>query len=85
MKRVRWQERIVIAPDLHHGDPCIKGTRIPVAMIVGSLADGMTPEAIQEAYPQLTVEDIQAALAYAAAAGSAAMKEVINWGANSPQ
>jgi uncharacterized protein (DUF433 family) len=66
MKRVRWQERIVIAPDLHHGDPCIKGTRIPVAMIVGSLADGMTPGEVQDAYPQLTLEDIQAALAYAA-------------------
>ena len=65
MGRVRWQDRIVIAPDLHHGDPCIKGTRIPVAMIVGSLADGMTPEEIREAYPQLTDEDIQAALAYA--------------------
>jgi uncharacterized protein (DUF433 family) len=66
MGRMRWQERVVIAPDLHHGDPCIKGTRIPVAMIVGSLADGMTPEEIQAAYPQLTVDDIQAALAYAA-------------------
>ena len=66
MKRVRWQERIVIAPDLHHGDPCIKGTRIPVAMIVGSLADGMTAKEIQEAYPQLTREDIRAALAYVA-------------------
>ena len=66
MGRVRWQERIVIAPDLHHGDPCIKGTRIPVTMIVGSLADGMTLGEIQEAYPQLTVEDIQAALAYVA-------------------
>jgi len=66
MKRVQWRERIVIAPDLHHGDPCIKGTRIPVSMIVGSLADGMTPEEIQDAYPQLTMGDIQAALAYAA-------------------
>ena len=66
MARMGWQGRIVIAPDLHHGDPCIKGTRIPVAVIVGSLADGMTPEEIQEAYPQLGVEDIQAALAYAA-------------------
>jgi uncharacterized protein (DUF433 family) len=64
--RIRWQERVVIAPDVHHGDPCIKGTRIPVAMIVGSLADGMATEEIQKAYPQLTVEDIQAALAYAA-------------------
>lgn len=66
MGRIRWQDRIVIAPDLHHGDPCIKGTRIPVSMIVGSLADGLTPEEIQDAYPQLTAEDIQAALTYAA-------------------
>lgn len=66
MGRLRWQDRVVIAADLHHGDPCIKGTRIPVAMIVGSLADGMTPEQIQDAYPQLALEDIQAALAYAA-------------------
>jgi uncharacterized protein (DUF433 family) len=66
MNRIQWYERIVVAPDLHHGDPCIKGTRIPVAMIVGSLADGMTPGEIQDAYPQLTLEDIQAALAYAA-------------------
>jgi uncharacterized protein (DUF433 family) len=64
VKRKRWQERIELSPDLHHGDSCIKGTRIPVAMIVGSLADGMTPEEIQEAYPQLSAEDIQAALAW---------------------
>ncbi len=68
MGRIHWQERIAIAPDLHHGDPCVRGTRIPVTMIVGSLADGMTPEDIREAYPQLTDEDIQAALAYAAEA-----------------
>ena len=66
MNRIRWQNRIVIDPRLHHGDPCIKGTRIPVAMIIGSLADGMTYSEIQEAYPQLTGEDIYSALAYAA-------------------
>jgi uncharacterized protein (DUF433 family) len=66
MSRIRWQERIVIDPDLHHGDPCIKGTRVPVATIVGSLADGMTADAIRDAYPQITSADIQAALAYAA-------------------
>jgi uncharacterized protein (DUF433 family) len=64
--RIRWQEHIVIEPDLHHGDACIKGTRIPVATILGSLADGMTPEEIRGAYPQLTLENIQAVLAYAA-------------------
>jgi uncharacterized protein (DUF433 family) len=66
MGRIRWQEHVVIEPDLHHGTPCIKGTRIPVATIVGSLADGMKPHEIQGAYPQLTDEDIRAALAYAA-------------------
>ena len=66
MGRVRWQERIVIEADLHHGDACIKGTRIPVAVIVASLADGMTAEEIRQEYPQLSDLDIRAALAYAA-------------------
>jgi len=66
MGRMAWQERIVIAPDLHAGEPCIKGTRIPVAVIMGSLADGMTPLEIQAAYPQLSDQDIRAALSYAA-------------------
>ena len=62
----RWQDRIAIDPEIHHGDPCIKGTRIPVTMVVGSLADGITFDDIRQAYPQLTNEDIYAALAYAA-------------------
>ena len=66
MSRIRWQDRIVIAPDLHHGEACIRNTRIPVATIIGSLADGMTYNEIRQAYPQLKEEDIQAALAYAA-------------------
>ncbi len=65
-KRIRWQDHIQVSPDLHHGDPCIKGTRIPVKTIIGSLADGMTLEEIMAEYPQLTREDILAALAYAA-------------------
>ena len=66
MSRIDWKDYIVIDPDLHHGDPCIKGTRIPVTIIVGSLADGMTPEEILENYPRLSLVDVQAALAYAA-------------------
>ncbi len=66
MSRIDWKDYIAIDPDLHHGDPCIKGTRIPVATIIGSLADGMLPEDIIAAYPQLTVVEVQAALAYAA-------------------
>ena len=66
MSRINWKEHIVIDPDLHHGDPCIKGTRIPVTTIVVSLADGLTFDEIIAAYPQLTVVELQAALAYAA-------------------
>ena len=66
MTRLRWQERIVTDPERHHGDPCIKGTRIPVTIIMGSLADGMAAEEILTYYPQLTLEDIQAVLGYAA-------------------
>ena len=62
----RWQDRTVIEPDIHHGDACIKGTRIPVTTIVGSLADGMSHQEIIENFPQLPEADIQAALAYAA-------------------
>lgn len=63
--RIRGQDHIVIDPDLHHGDPCVKGTRIPVTTIIGSLANGMTLEDILAAYPQLTRTDIHAVLAYA--------------------
>jgi len=66
MSRIDWQQRVVIDAHIHHGDACIKGTRVPVSTIVGSLADGMSHEAVIEAYPQLTHQDIEAALAYAA-------------------
>ncbi len=61
MKRAPWQQRIVTDPEIHHGEPCIVGTRIPVRMIVGSLADGLTIEQIVAEYPQLAAEDILAA------------------------
>ena len=65
MKRIDWHARIEISADLHHGDPCIRGTRIPVSMILGSLADGLTAQEIIKEYPQLKQDDIQAALSYA--------------------
>lgn len=65
MARTTWQSRIVTDARLHHGDPCIKGTRIPVTMIAGSLADGMTIEEVQATFPQVTTDDILACLAYA--------------------
>lgn len=66
MARVTWRERITVDPQLRHGTACIKGTRIPISTIVASLADGMAPNEILKAYPQLDEADIQAALAYAA-------------------
>jgi uncharacterized protein (DUF433 family) len=66
MSRTDWKERVVIDPHVHHGDPCIKGTRVPVSTIVGSIADGLSMEEVRTAYPQLSLEDIRAALAYAA-------------------
>ncbi len=65
---MNWRERIVIDPSLHHGEPCIKGTRVPVSVIVGSIADGDTPRKIIEAWPQLARDDIKAALKFAAEA-----------------
>ena len=65
---VNWRERIAIDPAVHHGDPCIKGTRVPVSVIVGSIADGDTAQQILDAWPQLTGEDIKAALKFAAEA-----------------
>ena len=66
MPRTDWKERVSIDPQIHHGDPCIRGTRIPVSIIVGSIADGLSLEEVREAYPQVSAEDIRAALAYAA-------------------
>ncbi len=63
-----WRERITVDPAIHHGEPCIKGTRVPVSVIVGSVADGDAPEQILDAYPQLTGDDIKAALKFAAEA-----------------
>ncbi len=57
-------DRIVIDPKICHGKPVIRGTRTPVAIVVGSLAGGMTFEKIQTDY-DLTAEDIRAALAFA--------------------
>lgn len=66
MTRLHWQDHITVDPEVHHGDPCIKGTRIPVSMIMSSLADSMSAAEICTYYPQLTAADVQAVLAYAA-------------------
>lgn len=64
--RIDWHKFIGVNPEVHHGEPCITGTRVPVSMIVGSIADGMSFDEIIDEYPQLKKESVQAALAYAA-------------------
>lgn len=57
--------RIVIDPEVQHGKPVIRGTRVPISRIVGGLAGGMTTEEIMREY-DITEEDVRAALAYVA-------------------
>lgn len=65
----RWfLERIEKNPKIMLGKPVIKGTRIPVELILRKLSEGGTIEELLDAYPNLRREDIQAALAYAAEA-----------------
>ena len=59
-------ERIEINPGVMAGKPVIRGTRIPVALVLRKLGAGMPPEAITADHPRLTLEDIRAALTFAA-------------------
>ena len=57
--------RVVVDPKVRFGKPVIAGTRVPVELIVAKLAGGMTPEEVTEEY-EITLEDVRAALGYAA-------------------
>ena len=59
-------DRIHVDPQVSGGKPCIRGTRIDIAVILDGLAEGLTSEQLVDHYPQLIVDDIRAALAYAA-------------------
>lgn len=61
-----WKRRISVDPEVHHGDACISGTRVPVHTVVGSIRGGESTNAILRSYPQLSKEDIHAALYYVA-------------------
>lgn len=63
---MNWQDRIVSNPEVMHGQPCVKGTRIPATVVLANLAAGLSVEEITRSYPSLTAEDVQAAVAYAA-------------------
>ena len=64
---MEWPERIVLDPEILDGKPLVKGTRLAVEFIVDLLAQGWSESQILDNYPGLTIEDIRACLAYAAA------------------
>ena len=61
-----WRERIVSTPETLAGEPRVAGTRVHVSVLLDNLAAGLTPEEIVDEYPSVTVEDVRAAIAYAA-------------------
>ena len=61
-----WKAYISSDPQIMHGTVCLRGTRIPVSVVLDNLAAGEAPEHILEQYPSLKPEHILAALGYAA-------------------
>ena len=61
-----WKAFITSDPEVMHGAVCLRGTRIPVSVVLDNLAAGETPEAILTEYPGLKAEHLRAAIGYAA-------------------
>ena len=61
-----WQEFLISSPQVCGGEICATGTRIPVTVILDSLAEGANKDEVLASYPSLRVDHINAALAYAA-------------------
>jgi uncharacterized protein (DUF433 family) len=66
---IDWRQYLTSSPQVCHGQLCAKGTRVPVTVILDSLAEGASWEEILGSYPSLEPEHIDAALAYAAELG----------------
>lgn len=64
-ERPRYQDHIVIDLDILVGKPVVRGTRIPVELVLKRLAQDLDPQTLFEAYPRLTPEDVKACLEYA--------------------
>jgi uncharacterized protein (DUF433 family) len=63
---MNWQHYISSDPRICHGQVCVKGTRIPVTVVLDNLASGLTPQEVVDTYPDsLTLDAVMAVLAYA--------------------
>ncbi|OQA19718.1 MAG: hypothetical protein BWY64_00682 [bacterium ADurb.Bin363] len=65
MDLIKWKDHIISSPDVLRGKPRIKGTRIPVSLILGYLAGGNSFDDIIKEFPDITREHITACLDYA--------------------
>jgi uncharacterized protein (DUF433 family) len=65
VRGINWHRYVSVDPNVQGGIPVIKGTRVPVQVLVGSLAGGMTMKEVGEQY-RVTSTQVRAALAYAA-------------------
>lgn len=63
---MNWTERISVDPNVCHGKACIRGTRVTVSVVLDNLAAGLSPAEIVRSYPSLQLDDVAAAMAYAA-------------------
>ena len=59
-------DRVTADPQVCGGKPCIRGTRISIAIVLDALAEGLSGEQIVDHYPSLSITDVRAAVAYAA-------------------
>lgn len=64
MERGELLGRIATDPQVCFGKPVVRGTRVWVGLVLGLLADGMTPDEVLGEYPQITADDVRACLAY---------------------
>jgi uncharacterized protein (DUF433 family) len=62
---MNWQEHISVDPAVCHGQVCVRGTRVPVSVVLDHLAARVSRDEILQSYPSITDEDIDACLAYA--------------------
>jgi len=65
IERTNYQDRIVQDPNIMVGKPVVRGTRIPVEVVIGKLAENPDLDDLFTAYPRLTIEDVKACLTYA--------------------
>ena len=63
---MNWRDHIVADPAVCHGQPCFKGTRVLVSVVLDNLAEGVPIEDLMKSYPSVTDEAVHAAIAYAA-------------------